>query len=295
VYHYEPISLRRRDDLDSSGLARPLLAREWRDIRENVVQPSLRLSPKRMNLGQAMNSSIRGIGGLGQVPTPTPLPRVDPVPRITSVSFRNAGGESSHPDNCCRHCPVSLGVGRDGTASNGMELQFTISGHRRGIEYDITRTRRNSFWERRAGVWTCLQSQPMGTRDDRHDADECLIPRSNRIFAIDTPGFPGINLPAPGGMRLRLLNGTVTHPDATDLVQRMSFAEWVIARCRAEGIPWTRLELPAMRDGTPRRFVFWHSIIWLTRDGSNRWVLDRARSRIAGGSLSAAIINSPPL
>jgi hypothetical protein len=51
-----------------------------------------------------------------------------PLPCVTNVTFRNTG--TSDPDNCCAICPVNLGVGQSGTASNGMEIQFTISGHR---------------------------------------------------------------------------------------------------------------------------------------------------------------------
>jgi hypothetical protein len=191
---------------------------------------------------------------------------------------------------------MNLGVGVNGTASNGMELRFTISGHRRGIEYDITRTRRNSLWERRAGVWIRLESAPMGTRDDHHDRDECLRLTSNRIFAIDRPGWVNTALPAPAGTIFGgLTAGVGTHADATDVVTRFSFAEWVIARSRAEGISWTPLELPPLRDGLPRRFVFWHSITWLTRNAAGQWVLNAARSEIQRGALSAAVINSAPV
>ena len=126
----------------------------------------------------------------------------------------------------------------------------------------------------------------MGTGDDHHDNDECLTIRNNRIFVIDTPGFPNLVLPAPEDMQLRLLSGAVTHVDATDLVGRYSFAEWVIARSRSEGIPWKAI--------SPGPFTYWHSIIWLTRNASRQWVLDRTRSEIARGPLRAAVVNSAP-
>jgi hypothetical protein len=208
-----------------------------------------------------------------------------PLPCVTRVTFRNTG--TSDPDNCCANCPINLGVGIERgagpTASNGMELQFTISGHRRGLEYDLTRTRRSSLWERRAGVWTRLEFDPMGTRDDHHDDDECLIPRGNRIFAEDRPGWRTV-LPAPDGTVFPTRRGSVTQADATDVVRRHNFAEWAIVRSRTEGIPWTRISLP----------VFWHSILWLTRNAANQWVLDQARSRIARGALTAAVINAAP-
>lgn len=236
--------------------------------------------------------------GFGTAPWLLGEPQLAPglaLPRVTQFVFRNAG--ATHADNRCRHCPINLGVGIDRgagqTASNGMELQFTLAGHRADLEYDITRTRRNSVWQRVGGAWQRLQSVPMGTNDDHHDNDESLTPINNRIFAIDAPGF-NIVLPAVDGMRLLLLNGAITDPAATEIVQRASFAEWVIVRDRGAGIPWTPVELPPLPNGTPRRFVFWHTILWLRRNGANQWVLDAARSEIARGALSAAVINAAP-
>jgi hypothetical protein len=179
-----------------------------------------------------------------------------------------------------------------------MELAFTISGHRPGIEYDIVRTRRSSFWERVGGVWRRLESDPMGTNDDHFDVDECLRPRKrNRIFAEDRPGWPGIALPALAAQRFAGITGVLPDAAATDLVARDSFAEWVIVRSKAEGIPWTPLKLPPFRDGTPRRHIYWHSIIWLIRDPvgdvTGQWVLGR-RSAVRTGSLSSVVINSAP-
>ncbi len=223
--------------------------------------------------------------GIGQGPA---------LPRVSAFRFRNANGATSDALNCCAVCPVGLGVGQNGTASNGMELRFTIDGHRPGIEYDITRTRRNSIWQRRGGAWTSVEAHPMGTRDDHRDIDECLSPRGGRfIFAIDMPGWPDLALPAPAQSLGGLRPGVFTAADAQDVVFRLSFAEWVIARSRGEGIGWTPLALPPRPDGTQRRFVFWFCIVWLTRDGAGRLVLD-ARSRIALGSLSARTIGTAP-
>jgi hypothetical protein len=128
-----------------------------------------------------------------------------------------------------------------------------------------------------------LEANPMGTRDDHHDTDECLRLRNRRIFVIDSPGW-NLVLPAPDGTTFGGFSaGVATHADATDVVIRFSFAEWVIARNRSEGIPWTRIS----------GLVLWHSITWLTRDATNQWVLDN-RSEIDRRSLSARVINSPP-
>jgi len=88
--------------------------------------------------------------------------------------------------------------------------------------------------------------------------------------------------------------GVVTAADAQDIVARYSFAEWVIARNRAEGIPWTPLALPPMRDGTTRKFVFWRCTVWLTRDAAGALVMDRPRNSVALGSLSDRVISSAP-
>jgi hypothetical protein len=248
---------------------------------------------------------LRGVSradeGLGYTALPLgePQPVAAPaLPRVASFNFRSANGTVSEADNRCRHCPINLGVGIDRgagpTASNGMELRFTLVGHRPGLEYDITRTKRSSLWQRVDGVWERLASVPMGAKDDRHDNDESLTPVNNHIYAIDTPGWRVV-LPAADGMRLRLRNGCRTDTAATEIVRRLSLAEWVIVRDRGAGIPWTPLQLPAQPNGTPRRFVFWHSILWLRRNGANQWVLDAARSRIALGSLSAAVIDSAPV
>jgi subtilisin family serine protease len=218
------------------------------------------------------------------------------LPPVTAFRFRNSG--TTDPDNCCALCPSALGVGEGGRAWNRMELRFTITGHRRGIEYDITRTRRDSLWQRVGGTWSLLGSHPMGTNDDHADADECLVPRGSHIFAKDSPGFPGLVLPAPA----QALNaeafygpGTVTSAAAQDVVFRLSFAEWVIARSRGEGIPWTPLELPPFRDGSRRRFIFWRCVVWIHRNGAGNFVLDAARSRIELGSISAAVLNAEPV
>jgi hypothetical protein len=178
-----------------------------------------------------------------------------------------------------------------------MELRFTISGHRSGVEYDITRTRRDSLWQRVGGMWARLGSNPMGTNDDHRDTDECLIPRRGNIFAIDRPGMPGLALPAP----VRAFDaaeiygaGVTTSAAAQDLVFRLSFAEWVIGRSRSEAVDWTPLDLPPNRDGSKRTFVFWRCTVWISADGAGRFVMDAARSNIGLGSIPARTLNSAP-
>jgi hypothetical protein len=248
---------------------------------------------------------IRVRDGLPQGSGPTVWPVDQPVtglgdtvralPEVTGVVFRNgADGATPSPDNCCAICvDLRLGVRQNATASNGMEMIFTLSGHRRGIEYDITRTVRASIWQRASGVWTRLLRLPMGTPDDEEDRDECLEPWHNRIFVVDAPGVRD-----PAGPLGRLALPAAHIPGlpatATHLVLRHSFAEWVIARSTTDGIPWTPLRLPPRGDGTRPRHIYWHSIECLTRDQAGNWDMDLSRSRIGLGSLSAAIIDSPP-
>ncbi|HEY3005260.1 MAG TPA: hypothetical protein VGJ44_23140 [Kribbellaceae bacterium] len=217
------------------------------------------------------------------------------LPRVTEIRFRNSG--TTDADNCCRLCPRGLGVGAGGTASNSMELRFRIEGHRAGFEYDVTRTRRDSLWQRVAGVWARVGSNPMGSNDDHHDDDECLVPRRGFIFAMDSPGLP-LALPAPAqsfDATAIYGAGAVTSATAQDVVLRASFAEWAIGRNRAEGVPWTPLELPPNSDGSRRKFVFWCCIVWIRRNGAGNFELDVPRSRIRRGSLSAATINAAPV
>lgn len=219
------------------------------------------------------------------------------LPRVTEIRFRNSG--TTDLQNCCSPCltaPVDLGVAAGGTATNGMELRFKISGHRAGIEYDITRTRRDSLWQRVAGHWASLGTHLMGTNDDHYQTDECLRPQGTFIFAIDAPGWRALMLPTPAlALPADLYgHGVFTSAAAQDVVFRLSFAEWVIARSRSEGIPWTPLELPPYRDGSRRRFVFWRCIVWLSRDGAGNFVMNFPRSLIERGSISAAVLGAPP-
>lgn len=248
-----------------------------------------------------------GLGWYGQGPLP--------LPTVSAFRFRNTG--TTDPENCCVLCTantpqtggrLNLGVGLRGNgaasirAANGMELAFTIAGHRPGLEYEITRTRRNALWHRTAGGWTRLGTRPMGTGDDSHQNDECTrLSGTNRIFSVDTPGWNTINVPAPAGTIFgsTLFGAPVgTDVNALEVVSRFSFAEWVIARSISEGIPWTRLQLPPFRNGNPRPHIYWHSIKWLVRNPAGSLAgtgVLGPRSEIALGPLTAAVINSAPV
>ena len=77
--------------------------------------------------GGPLRLAVTGLG------LPAPL-----LPDVTRVDFRNGddGDVTPHQDNCCAVChEMRLGVRQNGTASNGMEMMFTLSSHRRGVEY----------------------------------------------------------------------------------------------------------------------------------------------------------------
>jgi hypothetical protein len=183
-----------------------------------------------------------------------------------------------------------------------MEWAFTISGHRPGITYDILRRARWSIWQRVGGVWNNLEN---GVRDDdTSELDECHTPRSaNRIFVIDRPGWRDVAVPAaptqrfPGATHNPPHHVVLSDPNATEVVVRASFAEWVQARSKVEGIPWTHLELPPLPDGKKRTHYPWHSIVWLIRDPAGdptgNWVLGPG-SEIGRGAIARDVMAAAP-
>jgi len=233
-----------------------------------------------------------------------------PLPRVTAERFHNAG--TVDPENCCPSCTrlptthgrANLGVGLRGEgsvslrAANGMEWAFTISGHRPGIDYDILRRSRHSLWERVGGVWRNLENQVRD--DDREEDDECLrLSRTNRIFVMDRPGWSPAAVPTAVkdfffGFTHTAANPVRSDPSATELVLRGSFAEWVQARSKAEGIPWTHLELSPLPDGTKRTHYTWHSITWLIRNGPGQWVVG-PRSVIQRGPIAREVMRVAPV
>ena len=177
----------------------------------------------------------------------------------TRIAFGNSGAPDA--DDCAIVKPAALGVGAPGPAENGMEMTFRINGAiPPGTEFDILRTRVGTDWQRdAASVWSVLERQPAGTNDDQTNDDECLTPKSGRLFVVDTPGMPRLD---PRG--ITLLGGSTVSPTATGFVMKFSFAEWVIARNRPMGINWEVISDPT--------FSFWHSITSLLLVGGS-WTL----------------------
>jgi hypothetical protein len=238
----------------------------------------------------------------GQFGEPAPV-----LPRVTAVNF-NTG--VVNPENCCATCArlpadahgrTNLGVGLRGAgtanlrAANGMEWAFTISGHRAGFEYDSLRRARHSLWERVNGVWRNLEN--LVRDDDTNEDDECArLSATGRIYVMDRPGWP--NEVVPSAHRLPGFTHTPAHPvlsalNATELVFRARFAEWVQARNRTEGIPWTHLELPSFANRTKRTHYTWFSVTWLIRNNANQWVVG-PRSEIRQGFITREVLEAAP-
>ncbi|MEM7427980.1 MAG: DUF4157 domain-containing protein [Pseudomonadota bacterium] len=197
------------------------------------------------------------------------------LPSVISHRFVNTGNTAA--DNCCRLCPVALGVRAGGLTVNGMELQFTLDGHRAGLWYDILRTRRAAIWELTpAGNWNRYYSDPSGTWDDSHNRDECLTPRNRKIFVIDRPGWRNSDNTSWTPAR--------SNPGSTEVVQIVNFAEWVNVKDPGAGGSWTRIS----------RLVFWHTRLWLKKNAAGNWVVDVANSEIATGSLPGSSFTAAP-
>ena len=214
--------------------------------------------------------------GGGAAPEPC-----SPAPEARLAAFRNANGEATSAENCCAVCPADLGVAREGRAANRMEMRVRIDNHCPGAEYDIVRVRESWLWHRVDGDWAQLEHQGPGVDDDHHDDDECLRLRRGRfLYVIDSPGWPGVALPAATGETWEGYSGAETDPAATEAVSQDTFAEWVIYRHRGHGIPWTPISTP--------RFLYWRSILSLTQDAAG-WHLNAAESEIESGFRRAVV------
>lgn len=224
-------------------------------------------------------TSVPPASTTGAPPAPT-TPVTAPALNLTAtrIAFNTSGAPNAA--NCAILKPGALGVGVGGTARNNMEMIFRIDGTiPAGTEFDILRTRVSTAWQRdAAGAWTVLERDPAGTNDDHTNDDECLTPRANRIFVVDTPGLPRVD---PTG--ITLVGGSTVAATATGFVRKFSFAEWVIARNRSLGVDWKVISKPT--------FTFWHSITSVAKVGGAFRLVDTPSGRhneIALGSISTA-------
>jgi hypothetical protein len=227
--------------------------------------------------------SCRAPASAGPAPSasaPAAPPAAAPAFALTAVrvAFNNSGAPNA--DNCAILKPASLGVGVGGTAHHNMEMIFRVDGTiPPGTEFDILRTRVSAAWQRdAAAAWSVLERDPAGTNDDHTNDDECLTPKSKRIFVVDTPGFGALD---PQGVTL--VGGSTVSATATGFVRKFSFAEWVIARNRSLGVNWTVISTPT--------FSFWHSIHSVASVGGAWKLVDTPSgdaNQIALGSIATA-------
>ena len=158
------------------------------------------------------------------------------VPSVAAWEFHNKTGDTSAADNCCKLCPVTLGVDSHGwgpaSFTDGMELRAFLNDET-GASYDIKRVRETAAWTRTGGVWSRGAHEGPGKPDDASNDDECLTPQITvpylpYIYSID---FPGVKAAPP-------------FPSATDFVYKSNFTEGVqISFNAATSIDPTNLQL----------------------------------------------------
>lgn len=186
------------------------------------------------------------------------------APSIISWSTRTGDGDSTSSDNCCKNCPVTLGIDcNPPNFRNGIELKATISNHSSGYSYDIKRTKEGKAWQRNgtSDSWHKIDENKAGTPDDPlPDVDECLTPiasdSNHHIYSEDRPGF----------------KSAAASGSYTDKVYKKNFTEFVRI---------TRADSTTYDDSNTQD---WHNIVWITKSGST-WSLDSSRSEIDTGHL----------
>ncbi len=185
--------------------------------------------------------------------------------KATRIAFKTSG--ALDPQNCSAIKPAGLGVGAAGSASNGMEMTYRIDGTiPAGTQFDILRTRTDTFWQQVGGAWAQIFHDPAGTNDDHTNDDECLAPTATKhIFVIDQPGLkPGRD---PRGVGV--FGGATVSASATAFAAKFSFAEWVIAKSPGGG--WEVISDPT--------FTFWHSITSVAQIAGGWTLVDTPRGQ----------------
>jgi hypothetical protein len=196
-------------------------------------------------------------GGAGAPPAPA-VPAAPPaaaaMPTAALARFVTTG-----PVQCCRvagdhGCPPHLGpsTAADGRDQNGMNLVFTISGDRPGIQYGFVQVEHDSLCSRNSaaagGAWNQTITGP-GAADGPIPAATCLTPNAaNEITMTDAPGFAtALGGAPPAGL--------------DEMSMRMNASDWVIAR-QGRG-RWQRIS----------DLFVWHSISRIRRNGAGNWEL----------------------
>lgn len=197
------------------------------------------------------------------------------LPTATFAEFATSGQV-----RCCRlhgpaGCPPHLGVAKPGDshAKNGMNLSFSISGHRPSVEYgfvQVVHSKQCVHDDPANGGWWKAGEQGPGLADSPDPGATCTRPnRLSHITMADAPGETTMLGSREG-----------VDPTLTEVTRRTNATDWVIAR---EGSgPWTRVS----------EFFHWHSTTWIRRDAAGRWVLAPRGNSIGKGF--TAIGSCPP-
>ncbi len=197
--------------------------------------------------------------------TPAPVAPSAKFPNATFTRFDTKG-----PVRCCKdrgrgECPTHLGEAIPGDArpQNGMNLVFSLGGHRPGIEYGFVQVihSQQCFLLDAAvgGGWDQAQSNPPGSDDSPVVDATCPIPDArNEITMTDAPG-------------LLIPLGSRGMPHTEQHTQRVNATDWVIARERPG--PWQRIS---------EQFQ-WHSVTRIRRNPAGNWELVPGANRIARG------------
>ncbi len=196
---------------------------------------------------------------------PAPAAPAPALPVATFARFVTAG-----PVRCCSAamaCPPHLGcaVAGDPFAVNGMNLFFTIAGHRPTVEYGFVQVISSMACDRRnpagGAAWVVTDQDAPGTDDSPFPGATCTRPNAaNEIGMEDDPGFG--NGPGLGG------GGS---PGWDERSFRMNATDWVIAR-----------ELPGRWRRISDLFA-WHSISRIRRNAAGNWELFPGGNAIGRG------------
>jgi len=220
-----------------------------------------------------LSQQVFQVGG-GRPPAPVtpapppPPPAAAPAPAFPTATF--ARFVTAGPIRCCRiagptGCPAHLGpsVAGDPRNQNGVNVVFTIAGHRPAVEYGFVQTISSVSCDRASaaagGAWTEVDRDAPGTDDSPEPGATCTRPdAANEITMTDGPGF-------------QTALGGATRPGVDEMSMRLNATDWVIAR-----------ELPGRWRRISDLFA-WHSINRIRRNAAGNWELFPGGSAVGPG------------
>lgn len=195
-------------------------------------------APPTLGGGTTASSGLPAVSGTGAGGGPSPV-AAPTLPSATFSRFVTAGGKLA----CCRppvDCSPHLGVAKasDPVALNGMNLFFTISGHRPTVEYGIVQAKHTILCTRSGKTWTKVGETGPGAQDSPSPGATCLLPDAHgEIGMADAPGMQ-----VPLG-----LPTAFPWTGVDEIRSALNLTDWVIARERPG--PWKAIS----------HFFNWHS------------------------------------